>query len=181
MAITPEALREATFRWAPFSGRGYHPDDVDEFLERLAAGIEILQQRVREATEAAVRAEQASAGDLQLTDDDDSMRRVMLASQTVADQALDEAREQARRVLARAEEYARVLLEEAMAATDRTRAGASAAAEADLRRLRTARDRLRVQAMALEHDVLAAPLPQARPAWPTCLHTVEQRFQPPSH
>jgi DivIVA domain-containing protein len=181
MGITPEALREATFRWAPFSGRGYHPEDVDEFLERMAAGIEILVQRVREATEAAVRAEQASVGEFDLPDDDDSMRRVMLASQTVADQALDEARDEAQRILARAEEYARVLLEEAMAATDRTRAGASAAAEADLRRLRTARDRLRIQALALEHDVLAAPLPRARPTWPTCLHTVEQHFQPPTH
>lgn len=181
MGITPEALREVTFRWAPLSGRGYHPEDVDEFLERMAAGIEILQQRVREATETAVRAEQASVDDFDLPEDDDAMRRVMLASQTVADQALDEARDQARRMLARAEEYARVLLEEAMAATDRTRADASAAAEADLRRLRTARDRLRVQALALEHDVLASPLPRARPTWPTCLHTIEQHFQPPAH
>ena len=180
MAITPDALRDATFRFAPL--RGYHPDDVDEFLERMAAGIELLAQRVRDATEAAVRAEQARAvDDVGVPDDDDAMRELMLASQTTADQALDEARAQAQRVLARAEEYARVLLEEAMAATDRTRAGASAEAEADLRRLRTARDRLRVQAIALEHDVLAAPLPRARPEWPTCLHTVEQQFQPPAH
>ncbi|MEY2478590.1 MAG: DivIVA protein [Actinomycetota bacterium] len=180
MGITPEALREASFRWAPL--RGYHPDDVDEFLERMAAGIEILVQRVRDATEAAVRAEQAHADDeIDLPDDDDSMRRMMLASQTVADEALDKARDQARQVLARAEEYARVLLEEAMAATDRTRAGASEAAEVDLRRLRTARDRLRVQALAVEHDVVTTPLPRARPHWPTCLHTVEQQFQPPTH
>jgi DivIVA domain-containing protein len=180
MGITPEALREASFRWAPF--RGYHPDDVDEFLERMAAGIEVLVQRVRDATEAAVRAEQARADEeLSLPDDDDAMRDLMLRSQTVADEALDKARDQARRVLARAEEYARVLLEEAMAATDRTRAGASEAAEVDLRRLRTTRDRLRVQALALEHDVITAPLPRARPDWPTCLHTVEQQFQPPSH
>jgi DivIVA domain-containing protein len=180
MGITPEALREASFRWAPL--RGYHPDDVDEFLERMAAGIEVLVQRVRDATEGAVRAEQARADDeIVLPDDDDSMRRMMLASQSVADEALDQARDQARRMLARAEEYARVLLEEAMAATDRTRAGASEAAEVDLRRLRTARDRLRVQAVALEHDVVTAPLPRARPHWPACVHTVEQQFQPPTH
>lgn len=180
MAITPEALRDATFRLAPL--RGYHPDDVDDFLERMAAGIEILAQRVREATEAAVRAEQASEAEFAvLPDDHDSMRELMLASQHAADQALDQAREQAQRVLARAEEYARVLLEEAMAATDRTRHGAAAAAQADLDRLRNARNRLRVQALALEHDVLAAPLPRARPTWPTCLHTVEQHFEPPAH
>jgi DivIVA domain-containing protein len=180
MSITPEALREVTFRWAPL--RGYHPDDVDEFLERMAAGIEILAQRVREATEAAVRAEQASADEvMDLPEDHDSMRELMLRSQMAADEALDRARAQADRVVARAAEYARVLLEETMAATDNTRRGSSAQAEADLRRLRTARDRLRVQALALEHDVLAAPLPSARPHWPTCLHTVEQQFLPPSH
>jgi DivIVA domain-containing protein len=179
MAISPEALREASFRVAPL--RGYHPDDVDDFLERMAAGLEILAQRVREATEAAVRAEQQAEDEGDLPDDHHAMRELMLASQTKADESLDLAREQAQRVLARAETYARVLLEEAMAASDRTRNGAAAAAQADLDRLRTARDRLRVQALALEHDVLAAPLPRALPAWPTCLHTVEQHFQPPSH
>ncbi|MDQ1375428.1 MAG: DivIVA protein [Actinomycetota bacterium] len=178
MAITPEALREVTFRWAPL--RGYHPDDVDEFLERMAAGIEILTQRVRDATEHAVRVEQANPAP-ELPDDDDSMRDLILASQAVADEALDKARDEARRVLARAEEYARILLEEAIAATDRTRKEACAATEADLRKLRTARDRLHVQALAVEHDTIAAPLPGALPAWPACLHAVEQAFPVPTH
>jgi DivIVA domain-containing protein len=179
MGITPEALRDATFRIAPL--RGYHPDDVDDFLERMAAGLEILAQRVREATEAAVRAEQSTEDEGEVPGEHASMSDLMLASQHAADQSLDQARAQADRVLARAETYARVLLEEAMAASDRTRNGAAMAAEADLQRLRSARDRLRVEAIALEHDVLAAPLPRARPTWPTCLHTVEQRFQPPTH
>jgi DivIVA domain-containing protein len=179
MSITPQELREVTFRWAPL--RGYHPDDVDEFLERMAAGIEILAQRVRDATEEAVRVEQSKGFPPDLDVDDGSMRELMLASQSVADEALDRAREVARTVLSRAEDYARVLLEEAMVATEQTRVGARAAADADVRRLRTARDRLRVQALAQELDVLQAPLPVARPHWPTCLHTVEQFFQPPSH
>lgn len=178
MAITPEALREVTFRWAPF--RGYHPDDVDEFLERMAAGIEILAQRVREAQEAAVRVEQAMP-EPDLPEDDDSMREIILASQAVADEALDEARDKASKVLSRAEEYARALLEEAIVATDRTRDEACAATEADLRRLRLARDRLRLEALALEHEVLTTPLPEARPAWPGCLLTLEQGFPPPAH
>jgi DivIVA domain-containing protein len=178
MAITPEELREVTFRWAPL--RGYHPDDVDEFLERMAAGIEILATRVREATEQAVRVEQ-STPIAELPEDDDAMREVILASQTVADEALDRARDQARQVLARAEEYARILLEEAIAATDRTRAEACEATEADLRKLRTARDRLHVQALAVEHDVIASPLPQPLPSWPACLHAIEQAFPVPSH
>lgn len=178
MAITPDALREATFRWAPL--RGYHPDDVDEFLERMAAGIEILTTRVREATEMAVRAEQARPP-ADLPEDDEAMRDLMLASQQAADEALDRAREQASHMLARAEEYARVLMEEAINATDRTRGGACSAVEADLRRLRSVRDRLRLEAIALEQAVLAEPFPRPRPAWPECLHSVEQRFEPPVH
>lgn len=177
MAITPDELREVTFRWATL--KGYHPDDVDEFLERMAAGLEVLVQRVRDATEAAVRAEQASIGEV--PEDDDAMREVIIASQVVADEALDEARLRARSMLARAEDYATILLQEAAAATERTRQGAAVAAEADLRRLRGARDRLRIEALAHEHAVLAAPLPGGRPTWPACLHTVEQHFQPPSH
>jgi len=178
MAITPEDLREVTFRWAPL--RGYHPDDVDEFLERMAAGIEILTQRVREATENAVRVEQAVPVP-EVTEDDVAMRDVILRSQVLADEALDHAREQARQVLARAEEYARILLEEAIAATDRTRAEVCAATEADLQKLRVARDRLHVQALAIEHDVVASPLPKAQPTWPACLHAVEQAFPLPTH
>jgi len=178
MAITPEELREITFRWAPL--RGYHPDDVDEFLERMAAGLEILTQRVREGTEQAVRVEQAQPV-IEVPEDDDEMREMILRSQALADEALDGAREQARQVLARAEEYARILLEEAIAATDRTRAQVCAATEADLQKLRVARDRLHVQALAVEHELVASPLPQPLPAWPACLHAVEQAFPLPAH
>jgi DivIVA domain-containing protein len=177
MAITPEALREATFRLAPL--RGYHPDDVDDFLERMAAGIEILTQRVRDATEAAVRVEQA--GLTGLPEDDEGMRHLMVASQHAADEALDRARAEAATLLARAEEYARVLMEEATAAVDRTRTGANALGKADLDRLRTARDRLLVHAVAMEHDLLTAPLPSAQPRSPVCLHAFEQAFAPPAH
>jgi F0F1-type ATP synthase membrane subunit b/b' len=109
-------------------------------------------------------------------DDEEGMRALMLGSQQQADQALDEARARAQHILAQAEQYARVLMDEAVAATRHTREGACRAAEADLRRLEAARDRLRLQALAVERDVLAAPLPSARPSWPSCLHAVEQSF-----
>jgi DivIVA domain-containing protein len=53
MEIASRTLREVEFRQQL---RGYHQDDVDEFLERVAAGIEVLQDRLREANERATRA-----------------------------------------------------------------------------------------------------------------------------
>ncbi|MGH9060729.1 MAG: DivIVA domain-containing protein, partial [Acidimicrobiales bacterium] len=58
MEVASRSIREVEFRQQL---RGYNQDDVDEFLERVAAGIEVLQERLREATERAARAEQRLA------------------------------------------------------------------------------------------------------------------------
>ena len=50
MDVSPKTLREVEFREKM---RGYHPEDVDQFLERVAAGIEVLQDRLRQAVERA--------------------------------------------------------------------------------------------------------------------------------
>jgi cell division initiation protein len=175
--MTPEALRDVEFRKA--LSRGYHQDDVDEFLERMAAGMEILGQRIREATERAVRAEQARpASGQELPQDEAGMRALLIESQHAADRALDEAREHARRLVQVAEQYAAALVSEARAAGTNTRASVRGQAETDLGRLRVARDRLRVQAIAIERHVLGSPVPTPQPSWPTCLHAVEQIFAP---
>jgi DivIVA domain-containing protein len=46
MDISPKLLREVEFReqW-----RGYNPEEVDDFLERLALGLEELQSRLADA------------------------------------------------------------------------------------------------------------------------------------
>ena len=46
MEVSPKTLREVEFREKM---RGYHPEDVDHFLEQVAAGIEVLQDRLRQA------------------------------------------------------------------------------------------------------------------------------------
>ncbi|MDP9388795.1 MAG: DivIVA domain-containing protein, partial [Actinomycetota bacterium] len=71
MEVSPQTIRDVEFREKL---RGYHQDDVDEFLERVAAGVEILQDRLRQATERAVRAEQQSA---EAREDDESLRRTL--------------------------------------------------------------------------------------------------------
>jgi DivIVA domain-containing protein len=59
MELTPEDLREVEFRER---FRGYDPDEVDDFLERAAAGLAELRARVRELTERAEKAEEELHG-----------------------------------------------------------------------------------------------------------------------
>jgi len=49
MEVSPKTLREVEFREKRLGG--YHPDDVDEFLERVAVGIEVYQEKLRQAGE----------------------------------------------------------------------------------------------------------------------------------
>ncbi|HEX2699377.1 MAG TPA: DivIVA domain-containing protein [Acidimicrobiales bacterium] len=119
MDISPQTIRQVEFRDKKLGG--YHPDDVDEFLEQVASGLEILQERLRLATDRAVRAESAAG---ESREDDESLRKTLILAQRTADLAVQEGREQAARILesaeidaaamtAAAEEEARRLLDEA--------------------------------------------------------------------
>src|ERR1700733_108540 len=107
MDVSPKTLREVEFREKM---RGYHPEDVDQFLERVAAGMEVLQDRLRQAMERAQRAEQAAA---EAGGTDDTLRRTLVLAQRTADLAVQEAREQAARILAGAEQQAEGVLADA--------------------------------------------------------------------
>ena len=166
MAISPEELREVDFRVATF--RGYHPDDVDEFLERLAAGIEVLQQRLREAQERAVRAERSAARRHQV-ESDKAMRRLLSDSQAQADNLLAVARAVAARTLAGANAYAAALDREAGEVVHETTRQATAEVESDVTRLEAARDQLRAELAAFERAAVSDALPQrGHPTWPQC-------------
>lgn len=140
MDVSAQTIRQVEFREKL---RGYHQDDVDEFLERVAAGIEILQERLRQATERAVRAEQAATGS---REDDESLRRTLVLAQRTADLAVKEAKEQAARVLEEAEGEASGML--AAAGEERRRMAEEAEAQVrnDVARLEAAR-------LQLEQDV----------------------------
>lgn len=105
MDVSPQTIRAVEFRERL---RGYNQDDVDQFLERVAAGIEILQQRLRDANERAARAEQAKQ-----VDGDDALRRTLALAQQTADLAIQEARDQAARLVERGEEQGRAIVAEA--------------------------------------------------------------------
>jgi cell division initiation protein len=132
MDVSPQLLRDVEFRekW-----RGYSADEVDEFLERVAEGIEALQTQLREADERATRAERRV-----LETSDDDVRRALVLAQRTADAALAEAQEEADRRVAAAEEQARAVrtdAEERAASELQELAARRAELEADVAALTT--------------------------------------------
>ena len=136
MDVSPQTIRQVEFR---DKLKGYHPDDVDEFLERVAAGLEIMQERLRLATDRAVRAESAATDS---REDDESLRRTLVLAQRTADLAVKEGREQAARIIEAAESEAAATLAAAEEEARRTIAGANAQVRADVARLEGARRQL---------------------------------------
>ncbi len=154
MELTPKVFRDVQFR-EKLRG-GYHPEDVDEFLEQAAVGVEELTERLRLAIERAQRAEQ-SASEASATDD--SLKRVLLMAQRTADQAVREAeaeaetalrqaRDEADRTLAEAKAKARTLVADA---EDRARR----AYEVAVAESRTAMEKAEVSLDQVRHDVEA--------------------------
>lgn len=133
MEVSPKTLREVEFREKM---RGYHPEDVDHFLEQVAAGIEVLQDRLRQAVERAQRAESAAS---EAGGADDTLRKTLVLAQRTADLAVQEAREQASRILANAEQQAQAMLAEAEEQGKRTLEDTIAECRAELDGLEAAR------------------------------------------
>ena len=108
MELTPKVFRDVQFR-EKLRG-GYHPEDVDEFLEQAAVATEALLERARQASERAQRAEQAATD---ATATDEALKRMLLMAQKTADQAVREAREEADRHRADARRQADALIVDA--------------------------------------------------------------------
>lgn len=143
MDVSPQSIREIEFRE---KRRGYDQDEVDEFIERVAAGMEILHERLREATERALRAEQQAR---EVFDGDDALRRTLGLAQRTADLAVQEAREHGARIVDAAEAQALVLVEEAREQVRRLADEAQSQIWADVGRLEAAREQLRQDVAAL--------------------------------
>ncbi|HWG72847.1 MAG TPA: DivIVA domain-containing protein [Acidimicrobiales bacterium] len=133
MDVSPKTLREVEFREKM---RGYHPEDVDQFLEQVAAGLEVLQDRLRQAVDRAQRAESAAA---EAGGTDEILRKTLVLAQRTADLAVQEAREQAARILAGAEQQAQSLIGEAEDRARRAHDESVADMRAELGRLETVR------------------------------------------
>ena len=142
MDVTPQSIRAVQFREKL---RGYHPQDVDDFVAAMAGGVEALEQRAKMAESRA--AELESRHDA-TTEAEDSLRRTLVLAQRTADLAIQEAREEAARVMG---EVAQQRAEaEAEVAELRSRLRAEAEEEG-----RSDRERLEAQRAALLADVEA--------------------------
>lgn len=137
--FTSEAVRSAKFREKL---KGYHPEDVDAFLERAAAALDQLSARLAETTARALKAEGALAGN---SEADETVRKTLVLAQRTADLAVNEAKEEARQIREEAEAEAARVRESASAEAD----GMRAAAETDAAALRA--EAGRVHAAAVEH------------------------------
>jgi len=128
-ASSLDSLRTVEFRQTL---RGYHIDDVDEYLERVAVDAEALQEQLRQAGErlkqAAERIAQLETMVKELQDQpaaaavatspavtDDTLQRTLIMAQRFVDQTHAEAEAQARILVADAEERARQVLGDAEA------------------------------------------------------------------
>jgi DivIVA domain-containing protein len=141
--------------------KGYDPDEVDNFLERVSAAVAQLQDKLRLATERAETADaqvaearrlqseaetaleagggSVAAGGGAAGSGDEELKKVLVLAQRAADQAVEEANATATRTVADARAKAVNLLAEAEAERDRmlakARKKADAAAEERAREL----------------------------------------------
>src|SRR4051794_7890065 len=174
MDVTPQVINEVEFHQKM---RGYDPDEVDDFLERVAVAVGQLHDRVREAMERSAVAERRAAelesrvrdvsggkaaparpaatapapaaAPPSATDEEqaETMRRTLILAQRTADAAVKEAEDAAARTLQSAQTEAARVLGEAQ---ERARA---VIAEAESEARKTAdgtRQRLVSEIIALE-------------------------------
>jgi DivIVA domain-containing protein len=173
MDVTPQLLHDVEFREAKRGG--YNTQDVDDFLERLAVGLERQDAQLREArqrieaSEARVadadrRAAMAEQRASETSDSDETLKRTLVLAQRTADAAIREAEEQAARTLGSAQDQANRLLAEAQDASARARAQAEEDARsahqearaqvlAEMRELEAVRDQMRDDADLLERHL----------------------------
>jgi len=123
-----DSLRTVEFRETL---KGYHRDDVDEYLEKAAVEADALHlqlrqasDRLRQAGERIAQLEQALEAKPEPKEEagpgvaDDTLQRTLLLAQQFVDQTKADAEQQARKLIGEAEERARRMLAEA-----ETRAG----------------------------------------------------------
>jgi cell division initiation protein len=125
-------IRSAQFREKL---RGYHPDDVDSFLEQLALIVEGLEAQLADAR---TRMEDAERRMAVATAGEQTVRRTLVLAQRTAELAVTEAQSRAEAIVAEAEAEARARVatveDECLAVRERE----EAQLRAELSRLETA-------------------------------------------
>jgi cell division initiation protein len=128
MDVTPQVINEVEFHQKM---RGYDPDEVDDFLERVAVAVGQLTDRLQESEGRAANADRRATeleqkarevGDRPVAtdvDETETITRTLVLAQKTADAAIKEAREEAQRTLADAQQTADALLGDAQEKSQR--------------------------------------------------------------
>jgi DivIVA domain-containing protein len=157
MEITARTLREVEFREAR---KGYHPDDVDEFLEQVAVGVDELHERIRrlqgEVDDALRRLQEAEERLAAVPDGDDSvLSRAIILAQRTADQALADAKREGQGIVDAARSQAEAIVAEAEEDVRRMRTDAESRLRHEVERLGALRASLHSDLSELERHVEA--------------------------
>lgn len=176
MDITANDVENVTFATAK---KGYDADQVDRFLDNVAATLRALEEQIRNARAHAVDLE-GQAKEQQETEE--MMRRTLLVAQRASDEAVAEAQAQARDLVTSAEAQARDLEATARSRADELEGRMQRqrqAFDADIESLRRFHNDFRqsLQQMITEHaDLLhkTGRLAEALPEMPS------EAAQPPS-
>jgi DivIVA domain-containing protein len=181
-----DSLRTVEFRETL---KGYHRDDVDEYLERAAVEAEGLQEQLRQSGErlrqAAERISQlevaveqqpaAQPSGPSLTDD--SLQRTLLLAQKFVDETKADSEAQAAKLLADAESKARMLNEQAQAQASQIANESEQRLRDEIHRLEDSRNRLSREVDSMSRH-LESERNRLRTALGDILRWVDQNVHP---
>ncbi len=161
-----DSLRTVEFRETL---KGYHRDDVDEYLERAAVEAEGLQEQLRQSGERlrqaaeriseleATLANQPEPQPAEPAVPDDTLQRTLLLAQQFVDQTKADSEAQARRIISEADAKARMMTDQAQAHASKLVAESEQRLREEIGRLEGAK-----QSLAREIEVMSQHLETER-------------------
>jgi cell division initiation protein len=140
MNLTPHEVEQKAFTQAL---RGYHMDEVDDFLDDVVETLRSYEQRLRDAQEriTGLEGEVSARGD-----EERAISRALLAAQKSADEMLTEAKEEASRI----KEQANIEAAEHQALRDAEKAAALVEIESIRGEVNLLREKARTLLMAVD-------------------------------
>jgi cell division initiation protein len=173
MDLSAKVLREVEFRDRL---RGYDTDEVDEFLEKVAAAVDDFRAQMADLTERAEHAER-SLSERAVGEDEDSIRRTLILAQRTADLAIREAQEQASQLMDNARAEAESLVTEARENAQRITVEADRRMHDEVARLEEQRDQVHGELSGL-NGLLETERARLAEALSAALHFVERTLTP---
>ena len=182
-----DSLRTVEFRETL---KGYHRDDVDEYLEKAAVEAEGLQEQLRQSGERLRQAaERISQLETQLEQQpapvvrndasvpDDTLQRTLLLAQKFVDETKADSEAQAARIIAEADAKARQVTEQAQSQASRVAAESEQRLREEIARLEDSRGRLAREVETMNRH-LEGERSRLRTALSEILRWVDENVQP---